>query len=140
MLASSGVSDTNKPVFSGSGEALVGKARLAVVLVKAAIEVVSRSEAEVQNATIGDTLLYCRGGLAHEVQLVAVHRQEFPPFFSIRMSDGRKKQTEIRRLSSIPWLSAVTKRCGTEAGIAALLISVLRDQLGALASQCACHV
>ena len=140
MLASFGVSDTNKPVFSGSGEALVGKARLAVVLVKAAIEVVSRSEAEVQNATIGDTLLYCRGGLAQEVQLVAVHRQEFPPFFSIRMSDGREKQTEVHRLSSIPWLSAVTERCGTEAGSAALSISLLRDQLGALASQCACHV
>ena len=125
----------------GTGASLVGKARLAVILVKSVAQVVNRSEAEVARAVVGNGLLYCSGeGQVEQVELLAVHREEFPPFYSIRMSDRREKQTEAHRLSSSSWLDTITAHCGTEPGAAALMLSGLRAQVGVLVEQCVRYV
>jgi hypothetical protein len=135
--------------LSGTGASLIGKARLAVILVKSVAQVVSRSDAEVAKAVVGNRLLYCNGtGHVEQVELLAVHREEFPPFYSIRMLEHKKaineegdlrhpeKQTEAHRLSSSSWLDTVTVDCGTEPGAVALTLSRLRVRVGVLVEQC----
>ena len=115
--------------LSGTGASLIGKARLAVILVKNVAQVVSRSDAEVAKAVVGNRLLYCNStGHVERVELLAVHCEEFPPFYSIRMLEHKKginncgsldhpeKQTEAHRLISASWLETVTVDCGTEPG------------------------
>jgi len=141
LLGAFGAGEDDALLLQGMGAGLVGKARLMVVMVKTVAELVSRSEAEVQKSGAGDTLLYCNGaGGVEEVELLAVHREEFPPFFSIRMADRREKQTEAHRLSSIPWLATVAHECGTAASATAELISTLRGLLKALALVCARYI
>ena len=140
MMTTSGAGNADA-MLQGSGILLVGKARLIVVLVKMVADLLCRSESEVQKSEASDVLLYCNSpGQVEEVTLLAVHREEFPPFFSIRMSDGREKQTEAHRLSSIPWLSSISPEGGTAVSTAAELLNTLRDLLKALAIVCAQYI
>ena len=141
MLSSLGV-DACGRWLSQSGASMLGRARVVVVLVKAISDVVRSSEEEVSKALVDDKLLYNSGvdGVTEEVLVLAVHREEFPPFFSIRMCDGREKQTEAHRLCSISWLTTISLDCGASSDSIALLIGLLRKQLSGMAEQCARHV